>query len=142
MDAHITVTGNIGTDIDYRAYDGFSRANFRLASTPRIRRGAEWTDGTTTWVNVECANRIAENARDSLVKGDPVVVTGRLRTRVWEAEGTRHEKLVVEATSIGHDLGRGTTQFTKSAPVERPGADRADAEPEPEPEEDPVEEAG
>lgn len=132
MDAIITVSGNLGTEVEFRAFDGFSRANFRMACTPRIRRGNDWIDGHTTWINVECANRIAENARDSLTKGDPVVVSGRLRTRIWEAEGTKHERMVVEASSIGHDLARGTTQFVKSQPVERAEAEQPMADPEPE----------
>ena len=81
MDAYITVSGNLGTDVEHRATDNYSRASFRLASTPRIRRGDDWIDGHTTWVNIECTNRLADNARDSLAKGDPVVVFGRLRTR-------------------------------------------------------------
>ncbi|MGB3955500.1 MAG: single-stranded DNA-binding protein [Brooklawnia sp.] len=121
MDATITVTGNLGTDVEYHQGDGFSKANFRMASTPRLRRGQEWVDGYTTWLNVECSNRIADNVRDSLAKGDPVVVCGRLRTRVWEAQGTKHERMVIEAHSIGHDLSRGTTQFLRN-PV------RSDAE--------------
>lgn len=114
MDAIITVSGNLGTDVDYRNTQGYSWANFRLACTPRIRRGDEWVDGHTTWVNVDCGGRIADNVRDSLVKGDPVVVTGRLRTKVWESEGTRHERVVIEANCLGHDLSRGVSQFNRT----------------------------
>ena len=120
MDAFITVSGNLGTDIDYRATDTFSRASFRMACTPRIRRGDDWVDGHTTWVNIECGNRLADNARDSLSKGDPVVVFGKLRTKVWESEGTRHERMVIEATSIGHDLTRGTSEFTRVLSARQP----------------------
>lgn len=136
MDAIITVAGNLGTEVDFQPYDNFCRASFRMACTPRIRRGNDWVDGNTTWINVECTNRIAENARDSLCKGDPVVVTGRLRTRVWEAEGTRHERLVVEAAAIGHDLSRGTSTFARSQAVDRPDPASQPSEPEPEPQDD------
>ncbi len=118
MDAHITVSGNLGTEVEHRSGDGYSRASFRLASTPRLRRGQEWVDGHTTWVTVECSNRVADNARDSLAKGDPVVVFGKLRTHIWVTEGVRNERLVVEASSLGHDLSRGTSQFTRT-PVAR-----------------------
>ena len=95
-----------------------------LASTPRIRRGDDWIDGHTTWVNIECSNRLADNARDSLAKGDPVVVFGRLRTKVWESEGTKHERMVIVASSIGHDLSRGSTAFPRFAwPRQREEAD-------------------
>ena len=127
MDAYITVSGNLGTDVEHRATDNYSRASFRLASTPRIRRGDDWIDGHTTWVNIECTNRLADNARDSLAKGDPVVVFGRLRTKVWESEGTKHERMVIEASSIGHDLSRGTSKFTRN-PVRIDADEDDDAE--------------
>ena len=114
MDAIITVSGNLGADVEFHKGDGFSKASFRIACTPRLRRGQDWVDGHTTWLNIECSNRIADNVRDSLTKGDPVVVTGRLRTRVWESQGTKHERMVIEASSIGHDLSRGTSKFTRN----------------------------
>ena len=127
MDAYITVSGYLGTDVEHRPGDGYSYASFRLANTPRFRRGTEWVDGNTTWFTVECSNRVADNARDSLTKGDPVVVTGRLRTKSWQSEGSRHERVVIAAESIGHDLSRGTTRFTKNPPP-------PESAPEPEPE--------
>lgn len=131
MDALITVSGNLGTEVEHRAGDGYSYANFRLACTPRLRRGDEWVDGNTTWLTVECANRIADNARDSLAKGDPVIVSGRLRTRVWRAGDEHNERLVIEATALGHDLSRGTSRFTRnparsSDPVSAASADEAE----------------
>ncbi|GAA2183308.1 single-stranded DNA-binding protein [Brooklawnia cerclae] len=124
MDALITLTGNLGTEVDRKTFEQknseiFTRAEFRLACTPRYRRGNDWVDGTTTWVTVVCTNRLADNVSASLGKGDPVIVTGRLRTQTWTTDDTRHERLVVEASSIGHDLGRGTTRFTRSQ-VPRP----------------------
>ena len=127
MDALITVSGNLGTEVEYRAGDGWSIASFRLACTPRLRRNNTWVDGNTTWLSIEGYNRLADNLRDSLAKGDPVVVTGRLRTKSWQSEGTRHERVVIAAESIGHDLSRGTTRFTKNPPP-------PESAPEPEPE--------
>jgi single-strand DNA-binding protein len=127
MDAIITVSGNLGADVEFHQGDGFSKASFRIACTPRLRRGQDWVDGHTTWLNIECSNRIADNVRDSLTKGDPVVVTGRLRTRVWESQGTKHERMVIEASSIGHDLSRGTSKFTRN-PVRIDADEDDDAE--------------
>lgn len=119
MEAILTVSGNLGTEVDHRTFEGYNRASFRLASTPRVRRGQEWVDGQTTWITVECNNRLADNVRDSFEKGDPVVVTGRLRTRVWTHEGTRYERLVVEATALGHDVSRGVSVFTTRTSYEQ-----------------------
>ena len=69
---------------------------------------------------VSCSRGLAENVRSSIGKGDPVVVAGKLRTDRWtDAQGGAHERLVIEAVSVGHDLSRGTSVFrraTRSTP--------------------------
>ncbi|WP_022910869.1 single-stranded DNA-binding protein [Aestuariimicrobium kwangyangense] len=137
MDATISLSGNIGTDVETFTGDDWELARFRLACTPRVRRGGEWTDGETTWISVRASNRLARNVAASLHKGDPVVVTGRLRTHVWQdAEGVKQDRLIVEASSVGHDLNRGTTNFARNERVASPASpgepvDRDDVDPEP-----------
>ena len=117
MDTLLTLQGYVGTDVEVNTGDGWCFARFRLACTPRFRRYDKWVDGTTTWLSVRCANRLAQNVRDSIHKGDPVIVIGRLRTQTWEADGQTQSRVVVEASAVGHDLGRGTTTFTKNEVV-------------------------
>lgn len=126
MDANLTVTGNVGSDIDLRtdSSNEWAYAAFRLASTPRVLRQGAWRDGETTWLNVNCRNRsLSLNVQASISKGDPVVVTGRLTTWSWvnKETGEVQDKVVLEAVSVGHDLCRGTTSFQR--------AERAVAEP-------------
>lgn len=131
MDATITVTGNVGSDIDVRTDDSneWAYAAFRLACTPRFVRNGTWRDGETTWLNVNCRNRLLSlNVQASVSKGDPLIVTGRLTTWSWvnSETGEVREKLVLDAFAIGHDLGRGTTTFKRAEraaqqpPVEDP----------------------
>ncbi|MCT2989382.1 single-stranded DNA-binding protein, partial [Propionibacterium freudenreichii] len=102
MDTAISMAGNVGTEVDYTSGEGYSFASFRLAATPRIRRGGEWTDGETVWTTVQAVNRTAENVRASVHKGEAVVVVGRLRARRWVGQdGQQHERLVLEAKSVG-----------------------------------------
>jgi single-strand DNA-binding protein len=117
MDAVVWITGNVGSEVECRtARDELVFASFRLASTPRIRRGGEWVDGETTWLGVTCSKALAENVRASVKKGDPVVVVGRLRTNRWEdSERGAQERLSIEATAIGHDLTRGVAEFRRNA---------------------------
>ena len=123
MDATISLSGNIGTDIETFHGDDWTLARFRLACTPRVRRGGEWTDAETTWISVRASNRLARNVAASLRKGDPVVVTGRLRTHVWQdPEGAKQDRLIVEASSIGHDLNRGTSAFTRNERAASPSS--------------------
>ncbi len=77
-------------------------------------------DGQTSWFSVTCWRALADHVRDSVRKGEPVVVHGRLRTDVWEREdGQSSVTYVVEATYVGHDLTRGTAVFVKAARPER-----------------------
>lgn len=118
QDALITLTGNVGTDVEYSEGAGWSLARFRLACTPRRVAQGVWVDQETTWIAVTVWGRMATNVNTSLAKGDPVVVTGKLRTSAWQsADGTRHERLVVEASAIGHDLARGTSTFQRTQRV-------------------------
>lgn len=51
---------------------------------------------------------------NSIKKGQPVTVNGRFRTSEWEGEGGTRTDLVIDATSVGHDLTRGTAEFTRA----------------------------
>ena len=43
-----------------------------------------------------------------------MLVAGRLRTNVWTKEGVTYERLTLEATTVGHDLTRGTATFFRA----------------------------
>ena len=113
MDAYVQLTGNVGGTVEFRN-NGVPVASFRLAHTPRVRRNGEWADAATTWITVTCFRALAENVKASLHKGQPVLVAGRLRTNVWTKEGVTYERLTLEATTVGHDLTRGTATFFRA----------------------------
>lgn len=115
MEALITVRGNAGADARMRTLeDGTPVTTFPVAHTPRIRRGGEWVDGPTTWYRVSCWRWLAERVRDSIRKGDAVIVQGKVRTEQWRDEaGLVREGQLIEATTVGHDLTRGTAVFTR-----------------------------
>ncbi len=116
MDAQIWMTGNVGSEVEYRQVrDDLAFASFRLACTPRTRKAGDWVDGETTWIAVSCSRSLAEHVKSSVGKGDPVIVVGRLRTTRWtDLLGVDQERMIIEATSIGHDLTRGTAAFHKA----------------------------
>jgi single-strand DNA-binding protein len=107
FETHMTVVGKLVTGVDQRRFaDGSVVANFRVVSTERRydRTGGGWTDGDKLFLDVTCWRRLAENAFASLVKGDAVVVTGRLYTREFEHEGRRRSTVTLEAQSVAADL--------------------------------------
>ncbi|OMH36790.1 single-stranded DNA-binding protein [Tersicoccus sp. Bi-70] len=114
MSETITVVGNIGSDVTgSTTAKGDAITNFRLASTERWldRQTGAWVDGATNWYSVVCFRNLARNAGCSLAKGQPVVVTGRLKVRPWERDGKSGTNVQIEADSIGHNLRLGTTHF-------------------------------
>jgi single-strand DNA-binding protein len=123
-DTFVTFHGWVGADVTFRTPAGISVANLRVAVTPRIRRSGTWVDGDTTWYSVTAWRTLAEHVRDSIRKGDAVIVHGRLRTETWQRENEPPSTtLVVDATLVGHDLSRGTSTFLKAVRQERGDTD-------------------
>lgn len=117
-DTHVTVVGNLVTKPERRRLDsnGATVVNFRIGSTARRfdKGSGGWVDGNSLFVKVSCWRGLGDNAYQSLFKGDPVLVTGRLYTREYQAEdGTRRVSYELEATAVGHNLARGTSTFRR-----------------------------
>ncbi|MEU7482213.1 single-stranded DNA-binding protein [Lentzea sp. NPDC042327] len=105
----ITVVGTVVGDVSHRVgEDGRSNAFFRIASTERRYNTAigDWEDGETLTLGVTCWRKLADTVRTAVGKGDPVVVQGRLRTRVYEKDDQKKTVLNVDASTIGLDLSR------------------------------------
>jgi single-strand DNA-binding protein len=120
--------GRVGTDVDHRRVgEGIDLSTFRLASTPRrwdkAQRG--YVDGATNWITVQCWRSLAAHVRDSVRRGDPVIVVGRLKTEEWTKDDVRNTRFVLEATAVGHDLTRGTSSFVKAVRQASPVSDES-----------------
>jgi single-strand DNA-binding protein len=118
-DTYLTVLGWVGSDPDFKELRQTPQTSFRLGSTPRQfdRTLGKFVDKPTTWFTVQCWRGLAQNAFESIRLGQPVIVTGRLRTHEWTDDaGEQHSRVILEAFSLGHDLNRGTTTFSKNAP--------------------------
>lgn len=135
----VIVSGNLVSEVVFQVTArGDALARFRVASTAkRYDRGSgRWVDGDTTYWNVTAWRRAAENARESLAKGHPVVVSGRLRQRTVDrpVEGAPDASVAVtytdiEASSFGLDLSRCRAVFQRaplgpqtSQPSSQPGS--------------------
>lgn len=117
-DALVNLAGYVATEPKFRKFAGdISSTKLRVAYTARRRdkETGEWTDGLTSFVNVQCWRTLADNVHMSVHKGEPVLVMGRLQIRRFEdAEGAQRTAVEIEATSIGHDLTRGVAQFSRT----------------------------
>ncbi|MGH3915096.1 MAG: single-stranded DNA-binding protein [Pseudonocardiaceae bacterium] len=118
----VTVVGTLVGDTRLRRVgpDGKLVLNFRIASNERRydKASGSWVDGDSLYLSVSCWRTLAENAA-TLVKGDPVIVSGRLRTREWTTEeGVRRSVVEMEASAVGPDLARCTAAVRKLRRVE------------------------
>jgi single-strand DNA-binding protein len=97
---YITFIGNLTEDPELRFTQGGAPvASFRVASNRRFTDRSGNQQEETTFLNVNAWRDLAENAAESLGKGDRVVVIGRVRVRSYE----NREKQTVWVTEIEAD---------------------------------------
>jgi single-strand DNA-binding protein len=114
-DNQVTIIGNLTDDPELRfTPNGPAVAGFRMAVTPRVRQGDQWTDGETSFFRVNAWRGMAENVTESCGKGARVMVVGRLRSRSWKTpEGERRSVVEIEADEVGASLKFAQASLTK-----------------------------
>jgi single-strand DNA-binding protein len=115
-DIFTTVIGNAVTDVSLRTTTtGVSVASFRIASNPRRFDKAtnSWIEQETNFLTITAWSQLAENVALSVHKGQSLVVRGKLKVRQWQDGEKNGTSVEIDAVSIGHDLNRGTSEFTK-----------------------------
>lgn len=120
-DTTITVLGNVATSPSCKQLANGALTEFKVASTSRRfdKRLDKWVDGDELFVRVSCWRTLATNVHESVNLGDPVVVRGRLFSRRHvDDTGTTRYFYEINAQSVGHDLSRGVSDFTR---VPHPG---------------------
>jgi single-strand DNA-binding protein len=90
---YVTMIGNLTDDPELRfTQGGAAVVNFRIASNRRYKDRSGQDQEETTFMAVNAWRDLAENAAESLKKGDRAVVIGRIKVRSYEANdgsGTR-----------------------------------------------------
>jgi single-strand DNA-binding protein len=115
--AYVTLVGFVAQDPNIRTTaTGKQLTKVRVGTTPRYRddESGQWRDGETSYYDVKCWNRLAEHARLSLRKGEPVVVKGKFRIGNFEdKEGRTRISVEIMADTLGHDLTRGVASYSR-----------------------------
>jgi len=115
-DVQMTIAGNVVDEPRMRmTKNNHAVTTFRVASTSRRfdREQECFVDQDTLFVTVTCWRALAENAHESLHKGQPIVVTGRYYSREYTVNEQPRVAYELEATAMGHNLIRGVTTFSK-----------------------------
>ena len=117
MPDQISLTGLVATAPKHIVTsEGLHIASFRLASTQRKfdRTEQKWVDADTNWYTVTAFRQLASHAMGSILKGQRIIVTGRLRVRDWQTDEKSGTTMEVDAEALGHDLRFGTSEFTRT----------------------------
>lgn len=128
-DTYITIRGWVGVDPMVYTNDetGNSTTTFRVGTTPRSfdRRVNAFVDGETAWYTVRCYGTLGANVAESVHRGTPVVVRGKLVVQSYTTKDDIYRiNHTIIADAVGIDLTSGTARFVKrmtSAPEPIPG---------------------
>ena len=125
MSARITIDGNLTADPDFGVSNaGTSWARLRVASHDRVKRNGEWTSTDPEFFNVTLFGRAAEDAGDTLHKGDRVTVEGRPELELFDRRNGStgavvkvYARTVTLATDDTPAVGAGREVTAESTPT-------------------------
>lgn len=130
QDSIVTVQGRVATDPEMKSSksNGTPFAMFRVATTPRRQVApGSFEDGETSWFTVYAFGYLGANVLQSIRKGDPVVVTGKLAAREYKRDdGSLGHSVSISANGVGHDLTWGQTAYEKVVKPSYGNGDRFD----------------
>ncbi len=130
-DAQLTVAGNVTADpVVGTTKGGDVFTSFRVAVNQGYydRDQRVWLETGTSFYRVSAFRALAVNAFESLQKGTPVLVHGKLRVVDWnngEKQGTDAQ---ITASAIGPNLAFGQADFTSIRRPQLAGQDPSDDE--------------
>jgi single-strand DNA-binding protein len=115
----ITIEGNLTASPDFaETENGVKYAKFTVAVTDRKLQDGQWVDAGVQYHRTTVFGRTAENVRESLTKGDAVLVTGNLEFRHWVDPESQESRTGTEiiADAIGPSLRYNTARPDRHAP--------------------------
>lgn len=115
MSAGITLVGRLVADPEIKfGASGIAILKARVVTSGRKKTESGWEDVDTTFWNVSAFRQVAENAAESLSKGDEVIVVGKVKQRDYEtAEGEKRSITEVTADAIGPNLRSATAKINR-----------------------------
>ncbi|MFC0581545.1 single-stranded DNA-binding protein [Micrococcoides hystricis] len=118
MSEKITLRGFVATDVTERTTNtNTSIATFRVGCSDRRfnQESKEWETTYTNWYTINCFRNLANHVAYSIRKGQPVIITGRLKQKSWQTkDGDPRTTWEVDAEAVGHDLVFGSTSFERT----------------------------
>lgn len=112
----VTISGRLGRDAELRTTPkGMPVVSFSVCVNTRKRAGDGWED-KPNWVPCVMFGEYAADISSKLVKGDLVIIQGRLNESSWDKDGQHHSRLEVVVDQIAKTIPR------QQAPIPAPQA--------------------
>jgi single-strand DNA-binding protein len=94
-------SGTCITDVSVSVYDGKDQ------------------EGKAKYFSVKCVGfkELAENMGNQIVKGDNVIVVGKISEEKWEKDGVTNRRMTMIVDAIGKEISRFSGDGNKPAPV-------------------------
>lgn len=117
--SNITIEGNLADEVDLRFTPGGDAVADLVIIENRRQKNREsgsWEDAPATRHRLVAWGSLAENAAESLSKGDRIVATGELFTEQWPDKDTGEARYStkIKTTSLGVSLRFHTAQPVKA----------------------------
>jgi single-strand DNA-binding protein len=111
------MAGNLTKDPDYKQQpNGQAVCRLSLASNRKFKnKQTGMLSQEVCYIDVDVWGAQAENCRQYLQKGRPVLIEGRLKLDTWEAEGQTRRRHFIVADSV---VFLGSSQQTENATEE------------------------
>lgn len=113
----LTITGNVVADPELRVIaSGKSIATFTVVSSKSVKQAdGSWENTDTTFWDIKCWGKTAENVSASVRKGMSVIVVGTAVQENWDDKttGAKRSKIAVTAWNVGIDLKRHTADVVQ-----------------------------
>lgn len=112
---YVEVTGNITSDPELKITPGgTSVVRFGMAWNRKWQQDGEWQE-EAHFFDVTCWRDLADNVAESFVKGDRVVVNGRLEQSRWEDKqtGDNRSKVGIVADDVAASVRWATVDITR-----------------------------
>ena len=121
---NITAIGNLIEDPELsHTSNSIAVAKVRIACNERKQDASgQWIDGDVTYINGTVWRQTAEVITSELKKGDPVIVSGKLKQRTWvdEKTGTNRSVYEIAIDTIGRDMRKSPKIQTNSQSLTDP----------------------
>jgi single-strand DNA-binding protein len=124
VSTNITLVGTMVADPEIRfGATGIAILSARVVTSGRKKVGEKWEDVDTTYWNVSAFRQLAENAAESLSKGDKVIIVGKVKQRSYEtAEGEKRTVTEVTADEIAANMRNATVKINRISRSSVPSA--------------------